>query len=97
MNDVWNARCHVSSKANLLADAAFHKFNDRHEWKLNEDIFKNLCEEFGVHSIDPFTSRLNKHVPRFCSWKPDLEADHFDAFSIRCSQFQLIMLSPLSL
>ena len=94
MNDVWTTCSHVSSKVNLLADAASRKFNDKHEWKLNEDIFKELCEHFGVPSIDRFASRLNKQVPRFCSWKPDPEAEHFDVFSICWSQFELIYAFP---
>ena len=48
MNDVWNTCSCVSSKVNLVANAASCKFNDIHEWKLNEDTFKELCEEFGV-------------------------------------------------
>ena len=80
MNDVWTTCSHVSSKVNLLADAASSKFNDIHEW--NEDAFKELCKEFGVPSIDLFASRLNKQVPRFCSWKPYPDSEHFDAFSI---------------
>ena len=66
MNDVWNTCFLVSGKVNLLADAASRKFNDRHGWTLNEDIFKELCEEFGVPSIDLLASRLNKQVPCFC-------------------------------
>ena len=64
--DVWITCSHVSGKVDLLLDAASHKFNDRHEWKLNEDIFTELCEHFGVPIIDLFASRLNKQVPHFC-------------------------------
>ena len=45
-------------------DAASRKFNI-HEWKFNEDIFKELCGKFGVPSIDLFASRLDKQVPSF--------------------------------
>ena len=77
MNDVWTICSHVPGKVNLLMDATSRKFNNRYEWKLNLDIFQELCEKFGVPSIDLFASRLHKQVPRFLSWKPDLEAEHF--------------------
>lgn len=93
-NDIWITCSHIPGKVNCLADAASRKFNDRHEWKLNEDIFKEICKIFGVPNIDLFASRLNKQVPRFCSWKPDPEAEHFDAFSICWSQFELIYVFP---
>lgn len=93
-NDAWITCSHVPGKVNGLADVASRKLNDRHEWKLDENIFKEICEIFGVPNIDLFASRLNKQVPRFCSWKPDPEAEHFDAFSICWSQFELIYISP---
>ncbi|XP_071518361.1 uncharacterized protein [Panulirus ornatus] len=82
VNDIWLTCSHVPGKVNLMADAASRTFNDRHEWKLNEELFRALSEVFGVPSIDLFASRLNAQVTRFCSWKPDLDAEHFDAFSI---------------
>ena len=94
MNNVWITCSHVPGKVNLLADVASRKFNDKHEWKLNEDIFKELYEHFGVSSIDLFASILNKQMPRFCSWKLDQEAEHFDAFPICWSQFELIYAFP---
>ncbi|XP_045101188.1 uncharacterized protein LOC123498111 isoform X1 [Portunus trituberculatus] len=93
-NEAWITCSHVPGAVNLLADAASRKFNDRHEWKLNEDIFQELCKRFGVPSIDLFASRLNKQVPRFCSWLPDPEAEFFYAFSISWSQFELIYAFP---
>lgn len=81
-NNAWITCSHIPGKGNILADAASQKFNDRHEWKLNEDIFRELCGIFGTPSIDLFASRLNKQVPRFCSWQPDPDAEHSDAFSI---------------
>lgn len=93
-NEAWITCSHVPGAVNLLADAASRKFQDRHDWKLNEDIFQELCTHFGVPSIDLFASRLNKQVPRFCSWQPDPEAEFIDAFSINWSQFELIYAFP---
>ena len=58
MNDVWLTCSHIPGNVNYLMDAMSRKFNDRHEWKLDENIFNELCEIFGVPSIDLFTSRL---------------------------------------
>lgn len=84
----------LQEKGNSMADAASQKFNDRQEWKLNEAIFKELCCVFGVPNTDLLASRLNKQVPPFCSWQPDPEAEHFDAFSINCSHFELVNIFP---
>lgn len=94
VNDIWLTCSHVPGKGNIMADMASRTFNDRHEWKLNEDLFRTISELFGVPSIDLFASRLNAQVARFCSWKPDPDAEHFDAFSICWSQFELIYLFP---
>lgn len=92
--NVWLTCSHIPGSDNSMADAASRKFNDRHEWKLNVEIFQKLCNIFGVPIIDLFASRLNKQVPRFCSWHPDPEAEHFDAFSITWSQFPLVYIFP---
>lgn len=77
-----------------MADIASRRVNDRHEWKLNELIFQDLCHIFGTPSIDLFASRLNKQVAYFCSWKPDPEAAYFDAFSIKWMIFDLCYIFP---
>ncbi|KAK3889264.1 hypothetical protein Pcinc_006829 [Petrolisthes cinctipes] len=53
-----------------------------------------LCVTFGTPDIDLFASRLNKQIKRICSWKPDPEAEHFDAFTINWAQFELIYMFP---
>ncbi|XP_045101334.1 uncharacterized protein LOC123498236 [Portunus trituberculatus] len=93
-NNVWITCPHIPGSDNSMADAASRQFNDRHEWKLNVGIFRELCNIFSVPSIDLFASRLNNQVPRFCSWHPNPEAEHFDAFSITWSQFPLVYIFP---
>lgn len=92
--DAWITCSHIPGKDNIIADKASRKFNDRHEWKLNETIFRDLCRIFGTPSIDLFASRLNKQVNRFCSWRPDPEAEFSDAFSINWAQFELSYIFP---
>ncbi|KAK3890263.1 hypothetical protein Pcinc_005794 [Petrolisthes cinctipes] len=93
-NDAWVSASHIPGKDNTLADTASRQCNDRHEWKLNESMFRELCVTFGTPDIDLFASRLNKQIKRFCSWKPDPEAEHFDAFTINWAQFELIYMFP---
>ena len=93
-NKAWITCSHIPGKENILADTASRKFNDKHEWKLDENIFWEICKNFGTPSIDLFASRLNKQVNKFCSWKPDPEAEYFDAFSINWAQFELIYIFP---
>ncbi|XP_076035570.1 uncharacterized protein LOC143021751 [Oratosquilla oratoria] len=66
-NDAWITCSFISGSDNTLADTASRNFNDRHEWKLDEKIFKKLSIIFGTPNIDLFASRLNKQVPQFCS------------------------------
>ncbi|XP_071521653.1 uncharacterized protein [Panulirus ornatus] len=83
-----------SSLCNDICRDLWRTFNDSHEWKLNEELFRALSEVFGVPSIVLFASRLNAQVTCFCSWKPDPDAEHFDAFSICWYQFELLYLFP---
>lgn len=73
VNDAWITCSNFSGKANFMADAASRKLNDRHAWKLNEDILRELGEILIVPTIDLFASKLNEQEPCFCSWKPDPE------------------------
>lgn len=82
-NNAWVTCSHIPGKENIMADIASRKINDGHAWKLNESIFRELCQEFGTPSTDLFASRNNKQVDSFCSWKPDPETKYFDAFSIK--------------
>lgn len=90
----WITCSHIPGKDNTMADLASRVINDRHEWKLDPNIFVSLCNVFGTPSIDLFASRLNKQVNTFCSWMPDPEATYFDAFSLDWSKFDLAYLFP---
>ena len=93
-NQAWVTCSHIPGRDNVLADSASRTFNDRHEWKLDVNVFRALCTVFGVPDIDLFASRLNKQIDLFCSWKPDPEATFFDAFSFSWAQFRLSYLFP---
>lgn len=93
-SNAWITCSHIPGKLNTLADMASCLVNDRHEWKLDERIFQQLCKVFGTPVIDLFASRLNKQVPSYCSWKPDPGATHLDAFSLSWASFKLSYIFP---
>ena len=80
--NIWLSAAHIPGVLNVEADTASRKFSDDTEWALNDDIFRNICQQFGTPDVDLFASRLNRKVERFCSWQPDPEAEHIDAFTI---------------
>ena len=44
--DAWITCSHIPGKDNIIADNASRKFNDRHEWRLNETIFQGHLQKF---------------------------------------------------
>lgn len=49
-----------SGKNNIIVDYLLRLFSDLIEWKLNENIFENICEVLFYFDIDFFVFRLNK-------------------------------------
>lgn len=57
---------------------------------------KAISKAFGISNIYLFALRLNKQVKQFCSWKPDSEADYFDAFFNKLGRARAALhLSPI--
>lgn len=93
-NDARVTCSYIPGSDNVLADSASRNFSDRHEWKLDENIFRDLCQIFGTSDINLFASRLNRQVPRFCSWRPDPETNYCDAFSFNWATLGLVYIFP---
>lgn len=75
----------TQSRQRHLTDLTFRKFNDRHEWKLDANIIRELSNIFGNPCI---ASWLNNQIPKFCSWKPHPETSNCDVLSINWAQFE---------
>ena len=88
---------HLPGKQNVIADKESRKFNDRTEWKLNEQAFNKIRHRFGTPDIDLFASRLNYQVPRYVSWKPDPGAEAVDAFSLDWNKLKFYAFPPFCL
>lgn len=88
---------HIPGKENLEADKNSRKFNDEIEWQLNPNLFKSICDMFGVPEIDLFASRINRQTIKYVSWKPEPEAFAIDAFTMNWADKFLYIFPPFSL
>lgn len=87
--NIWLSATHVPGSEND-ADFESRNFNENVEWKLNETIFIEIVQIWGLPSIDMFASRLNKQVDQFVSWNPDPDAIAVDSFSLNWAKHNLI-------
>ena len=88
---------HIPGVENTLADKASRKINANIEWSLFPKIFSLLEKKFGPFNIDLFASRLNFKNSCYCSWKPDPNAAHIDAFLTNWNKFKFYAFPPFSL
>jgi hypothetical protein len=93
--NLWLSAAHTPGKTNT-ADTASRKFDDRLEWMLNPEIFKQITDIFPPPKIDLFASRLNAQIDRYVAWKPDPHAVAIDAFSISWRDTYFYAFPPFS-
>ena len=48
----------------------------------NREIFAQIITHWGTPEIDLYATRLNTHLPKFVSWKPDPTSCFVDSFTI---------------
>lgn len=65
---------HIPGVENIEADSASRVFNDRTEWKLDQQVLSDIFSLFGKPDLDLFASRLNRQLTRYVSWIPDPNA-----------------------
>jgi hypothetical protein len=70
----------ISRDKNEFADS-LSRYRDRADWGLNPDIFAQLNEEWGPHTVDRFASAHNTLCERFNSRYYDPQAEACDAFA----------------
>ena len=90
----WLTAAHIPGIDNTTADALSRIQETSMEWKLNENIFKNVMEHFNfTPNIDLFATRINKQINVFASYRPDPEA----AYKLMPSQStgENLTVSPL--
>ena len=90
----WLSAAFVPGVKNVEADEKSRKFNPDVEWSLADDIFHQICENFGDPDIDLFASRLNYKIKPFCSWTPEPGAAYVDAYTVNWKKFNLPYVFP---
>jgi len=80
-----------------VADAESRSLAFETEYELSSAAFARISRTFGAPEFDLFASRLNSKCPRFCSWKPDPDAECVDAFTISWSGFFFYAFPPFCL
>ena len=94
MNDLWLSAAYCPGVQNVEADEKSRIYSDQTEWTLRRDLFEEICEKFGIPSIDLFASRLNNQVERYCAWEPDPGAVYIDSFLYEWGKERLVYAFP---
>ena len=71
--------------------------HDNTEWRLHPLLFEKICKTYGRPEIDLFASRLNKQLPKYCSWKPDPGAWAVDAMAVDWSDCYFYAFPPFNM
>jgi len=84
----------VPGSCNVIGDNFSREDSSRLKWSLNNSIFNKLIELVFKPDIDLCASRLNKKLPMFVSWSPELGCYAVNAFNISWSNFQCYAFPP---
>ena len=93
-NNVWIVCTHIPGKENIDADRLSREFNDQIEWRLDHDIFLEICLKMIMPEIDLFATRINTQLDTFCSWRKDPDCSYVDAFSLNWGNFNAVYIFP---
>ena len=72
---------HIPGCLNTIAARESRAKLDTSDCHLNQNVFQTLTNRLGQCTIDLFASRTNHQLPRFCSNKPDPEAEAIDVLT----------------
>lgn len=81
LHHVWLTASHIPGLENEIADSLSRHFSPSVEWEINQEIFQEICSNFGTPDIDMFATRHNAKLPRYCSLFSDSYCTQTDAFS----------------
>jgi hypothetical protein len=94
---IYITAAHLPGSTNIIADKESRHLYREGEWMLNPNLVSTAIKEFNFQpEIDLFASRLNKQLPKYCSFRPDPEATYIDAFSIPWSNLKFYRFPPFS-
>jgi hypothetical protein len=97
-NEIRLTAAHLpGSCINAVADRESRTLYKDAEWMLNPKDLASALEQLQFQpEIDLFASRLNKQFKNYCSYRPDPEASHIDAFSISWEKLNIYGFPPFS-
>lgn len=80
----WLEASHIAGEENIEADVASRKKHAQDiEWGVTHKAYNTIVKGLKwTPQVDLFATRLNFKIKPFMSWKPDPEAEGFNAFSI---------------
>lgn len=94
---IWLSAVHIPGILNTEADAESRVFPDETEWKLDPNIFHQICSKLMQPNVDLFASRLNHQLDCYAAWRPDPSAQFIDAFTMNWHKFKIYAFPPFSL
>ena len=53
------------------------------EWKLNQDVFRQMISSLGECSVDLFAPWLNAQLEKYVNWRPDLNVMETGALQLQ--------------
>lgn len=85
---------HVPGVENTIADVESRRTFFKNQWQIRPQVFKQLNQLWGPHSVDLFADRTTKLLPRYVSWLKDPHAIHTDAFSCPWTTWGNLFINP---
>ena len=88
----WLTATHIAGVENTEADKESRIFNDRTEWTLKREFFKQITIHWGHPDIDLFATGLNSQLPKFVNRNP--ASSFVDAFTGSWDSFYFYAFPP---
>ncbi len=95
--NIWLSANFCPGVLNVEADTASRVCDEQTEWTHFDQGYQEICEKFGVPTIDLFASRLNHKVDRYCAWEPDPGALYIDALMFAWSEEKVYAFPPFAI
>ena len=84
-NIIWLTAAHIPGSSNCITDKESRDFRSEDTgWMVDPTLVGKALDALNFKpQIDLFASRLNRQLPIYCSFKPDPDAAHVDAFTLQ--------------
>ena len=98
--DIHLTGTHLARTLNSGADSLSRKevMNERLEWTMAKTDMQFILDSLSFQpDIDLFASHLNFQIKSFCSFRPDPEAMHVNAFTLNWKSWKPYVFAPFNL